>query len=133
MEFRNVGTKSTFAASGQTRIPFRCRYQILGYLKTKFVSSLKLLIDNLMEMTLKQVELKKDKFEYPGKSRLKPLSGNSGPSKIHGGEKLQRLLNQAFQPKKEALDRDFERTHQISRYRETRVAKVRRLRIRKTF
>ena len=46
-----------------------------------------------MEIKIKQVELKKFKFEHRCMSRLKALSGNSGPSRLHIGLPIQRILN----------------------------------------
>ena len=42
---------------------------------------------------MKQVELKKHKFEYPGMSKLKALSGNSGASRFHWGQQFNDFVN----------------------------------------
>ena len=45
---------------------------------------------------MKQVELKKYKFEKRNVPKIKALSGNSGPSGFHRKVKIQRFLNQVF-------------------------------------
>ena len=60
--------------------------------------------------------MKKYRFEKRGMSRLKALSGNSGPSEFPRGVQNQRFLYQFLKLKQEALDRDYEGGHQSSSY-----------------
>ena len=48
---------------------------------------------------MKEVELKKYKFEKRSVSKLKALSGNSGQSGFHRGVQSQLFLNQVFKLK----------------------------------
>ena len=52
-------------------------------------------VDILMEK-MKQVQLKKYKFEYRGASSPKAVFGNSGQSKFHRAVQFQRFPNQVF-------------------------------------